>query len=215
MRPLIDPLFTQALIRGVRGTAALIAISVPLSLLLGYSLGVMRVYLPQPLRLFLDAFSNMIRGMPLILLLFIVAYGFPDVGITLSPFKAAVLSLTVNSGCYMSEYVKNSILNLSSIDILVSRSLGLSKTQELAHVVFPRVITTSVRPVISEMIYISQNSTLGGLIGVYEVYSSVKTYVSYSFEAVLPFAVLALFFVALSLLFRLLGHLIEKKFIFC
>jgi His/Glu/Gln/Arg/opine family amino acid ABC transporter permease subunit len=209
---MLDSFLAQALYRGLKTTLELIAISAPLAVVLGISLGLMRVYLPRWPRLLLDGFVDFVRGIPFLLLLFIATYGLPDIGIYLTPIQAAVASLVINSGCYMSEYIKNSVLNLNSLDVLAARSLGFTRRQEIIYVVLPKSIPSSIQPIISETVYLAQNSTLASLVGVYEVYSSMKTYISYSFETLQPFLALTGIFVFISLGLRTVGQMIEKQY---
>lgn len=209
---MLGSFFIHTLLRGLTTTFVLVAVSAPFAVVFGVLLGFMRVYFPRYIRLFLDGFVDFVRGIPFLLLLFIAAYGLSDIAVYLSPIKATVASLVINSGCYISEYVKNSILNISSLDVLAARSLGLSRKQEIIYVVLPKSLPSSIQPIISETIYLAQNSTLASLIGVYEVYSSMKTYISYSFETLLPFLTLTVIFLSISLVLRTIGQLIEKRY---
>lgn len=106
----------------------------------------------------------------------------------------------------MSEYIKNSVLNLNSLDVLAARSLGFTRRQEIIYVVLPKSIPSSKQLIISETVYLAQNSTLASLVGVYEVYSSMKTYVSCSFETLQPFLAVTGIFVFISLGLRSVGQ---------
>ena len=82
--------------QGLLITLAVSGLTVAVSLILGVLLGTLVTYGPMPVRLLIHAYSDIIRGIPVIVLIFSVYYGLPPLGINLGNFPSAVVALTLS-----------------------------------------------------------------------------------------------------------------------
>lgn len=201
----------QLLSRGFYNTILLTALSLPPALALGFAVGLARVYLPPIFSKLLDAVADAVRGFPLLALLYALIYGLPEIGLNAGTLQASVVALTVCSSAYISEYVKTVLLASTSKEILAARSLGMSKPQEIRYVVLPNLIRKLIPAITNEAIYMLHSSTLAGLVGVYELFSAAKTYISMYFDAWTPLILVTGTYVCTSLLFSVfLSRVVAK-----
>ncbi len=100
------PEYLSSLFMGFLTTSELVAISAPLGVILGIALGTSRVYGGRVLGSLARGFSALFRGFPLIVTIFLIFFGLPEIGIYLPPIPSAILSFSLCSGAYISEYVR-------------------------------------------------------------------------------------------------------------
>jgi len=186
------------LAEGFSNTLILAALSLPPAVALGALLGVLRACLSGALRSLLDAVADVLRGLPLLALLYAFTYGLPELGLSLQPLTASALALALCSSAYISEYVRVGLLSAAEGEILAAQSLGASRLQVLRYVVAPHLLKVALPAVANEAVYLLQATTLAGLVGVYELFSAAKTYNSKYFDFWTPAAALAAIFIALS-----------------
>ncbi len=198
------------ILMGLKNTLLIVGISAPLGLLLGLAMGIARIYAPKPVTYLLDSLSNMVRGIPLLALLYLLVYGLTDLGLVLNPFHASIIAFTLCSSAYISEYVKTSIMSVALSEIEAARSLGMTKFQELRYIIIPKLKYIATPSVLNELVYLVQYSTLAGLVGVYEVYSAVRTYISKYFEVWTPFTMLTAIYIAFTALIVSLGRVVSS-----
>ncbi|HLM39013.1 MAG TPA: ABC transporter permease subunit, partial [Microvirga sp.] len=94
---------------GLLVTLVVSLLTVGLSLVLGGLLGLVLVYGPTPLRWIVRGFSDVVRGIPILVLIFFVYYTLPITGLNLQPFSAAVLALTVFKTAQVIENIRGAI----------------------------------------------------------------------------------------------------------
>jgi len=188
----------QLVARGLLNTAALTALSLPPALAGGVALGLARAYSPPRVARVLDAWSDALRGVPLLALLYALVYGLPDLGLSVDTVLASAAALALCSSAYVSEYVRTAVLSSASGEVLAARSLGMSRLQEIRYVVLPRLLRTLAPAITNEAVYIIHGSTLAGLVGVYELFSAVRTYISTYFDTWTPLLTAAAIYVLLT-----------------
>jgi His/Glu/Gln/Arg/opine family amino acid ABC transporter permease subunit len=110
--------------KGLLVTLRLIVVSAPAGLALGVVAGLTQVYGDRFSRGLATAYQLTLRGVPLIVQLFILYYGLPRVGITMTPFAAATLGFTLCSGAYHSEYVRGAVLSISDGQMEAGRAVA-------------------------------------------------------------------------------------------
>ena len=123
---------------GLKLTLGVSLCALLVSVLFGTLLGVLRVFRVAVLGPLANAYVEVVRGIPLIVLLSVVYYGLPALGITLGGFPAAVMALGLYSSAYTSEIVRGGLSSVPTGQLEAARSLGLSSVQALRFVVLPQ-----------------------------------------------------------------------------
>jgi len=155
-----------------KGTAMTITVSVlgmALAMSLGVGLAVARVYGAGPLAFLAGAYVEVFRGTPLLIQLFLIYYGLPNVGIQLDAFVAAVVGLGLNYAAYEAENYRAGLLAVPKGQLEAAQALGFTRTQMLKHIVFPQAFRIVIPPVTNDFIALFKDSSVVSVITMVEL----------------------------------------------
>jgi glutamate transport system permease protein len=181
--------------QGFLATLELLLLSGVLSLALGTLLAAMRVSPVPALRRTGAGYVTLLRNTPLTLVFFLVVFGFPALGIEISFFARAVVSLTVYTAAFICEAVRAGINTVAVGQAEAARALGMSFSQTLRHVVLPQAVRSVLPPLASVIIALAKNTTVAAGFSVLEA-GAIRAYLSERGESV----VLGLLWVAVGFL---------------
>lgn len=136
------------------------------SLLLGTIIAAFRVSPLPALRGFGTAWVTLFRNVPLTVVLFFMAFGFPEIGINRSYYFFGVTALILYTSAFVCEAVRSGINSVSSGQAEASRAIGLTFSQSLGQVILPQAFRSSIPPVGSVIIAMFKNSAVVGAFGV-------------------------------------------------
>ncbi|WNB87465.1 amino acid ABC transporter permease [Cellulomonas sp. ATA003] len=174
----IGPLLTGL----VLGTIPLTAISFVLGLAFALVLALMRLSPVALAAAVARAYVSVIRGTPLLLQLFIIFYGLPTFGITLDPFPAAVIALTMNVAGYASEVVRASILAVPRGQWEAASSIGMDSRTALRRIVLPQAARVAVPPLSNTLISLVKDTALTSTILVTELLRKAQEIAAPTFQ---------------------------------
>ena len=100
--------------------------------------------LPKAVKILLEFYVEFFRGTPLLVQLFVVYYGFPSLGIKMDPMWAAILTMGLNSGSYLSENVRAAIGAVEKGQYEAAQMLGYTPLQTICHVVLPQAMRIAI-----------------------------------------------------------------------
>jgi len=192
-------------------TIEIIIVSVPIGVALAVILGTSRVYGNKPVSLVSTTIVGIFRGFPAIVTLFIIFFALPEVGIYFSPYWSAVIGFVLVTGAYQSEYVRGSIQSIHSGQSLAAQSLGMSKMQEIQHIILPQAIRVALPGISNEIIYLILYSSLASYIGVQEIFGVARTFNSLNFRPIEIFITAGLFYAAIATVFFVGLRMLERK----
>ena len=192
-------------------TIEIIIVSVPIGVALAVILGTSRVYGNKPVSLVATTIVGIFRGFPAIVTLFIIFFALPEVGIYFSPYWSAVIGFVLVTGAYQSEYVRGSIQSIHSGQSLAAQSLGMSKMQEIQHIILPQAIRVALPGISNEIIYLILYSSLASYIGVQEIFGVARTFNSLNFRPIEIFITAGLFYAAIATVFFVGLRMLERK----
>lgn len=194
------------------GQTLLLTVTVSLS---GFLLGVVVFYLRQlPFGWIARATQGYISffvGMPLIVLLFLIYYGLPQWGVSLSPFTVAVVGFTLNIAAYNAAYLLTAFHGLDSAEIDAARAQGMSELQVFRWVVLPQVLRYSVPALANQVIRNLKDSSVAFLIQYTEFFARVQELASSNFQFFRAYLFSAVVYLALVSLLVLAARWIEKR----
>ena len=168
-----------------------------------------------PLRVLAIAYTDAFRGMPLILVVFIVGLGFPALSLSVisdqSLFVYGIVALTLVYTAYVTEVYRAGIESVHPSQRMAARSLGLSYGQALRYVVLPQAIRRVIPPLLNDFIGLQKDTALITVIGVVEALAQAGIYSSDYFNYA-GYTVAAVFFIILTIPFaRFTDHLIKER----
>lgn len=152
---LIDGLFTTIQL----GILAIVA-----GLILGLILALLKLYAHKTVRIIVKAYIDIFRSIPLLVLLIIIFYALPFVGISLSPFYAAAVALTVVSGAYTAEIFRAGIEAIPKGQFEASEALGLSYKDMMVDVILPQAIKVVIPPLTNNCINVIKDTALASVV---------------------------------------------------
>ncbi len=165
--------FLPLLLKGAGITLYLSVFSMVLAIVLGLFIALMRIYGPAPVRAAAAAYVEIYRGTPLLIQLFIIYYGLPNIGITLSPVYSAIIGLGMNYAAYEAEVYRAGMEAVPRGQMEAALSLGMPRTLALRRVVFPQALRISLPAVTNDFIALFKDSSIVSVIAMVEL---TKTY---------------------------------------
>jgi polar amino acid transport system permease protein len=152
------------LMQGLWITLQLGAASIVAGLALGLALAMTRLYAAAPLRLLTRVYIDVFRSIPLLVLLIIVYYALPFVGLRLSPFVSAMTALTLVSGAYTAEIFRAGIEAIPKGQFEASAALGLSGPQTMEEVILPQAVKIVIPPLTNNSINVVKDTALASVV---------------------------------------------------
>ncbi len=152
------------LLQGLWITLQLGAASIVAGLVLGLGLAMARLYGPGPLRFVTRLYIDIFRSIPLLVLLIIVYYALPFVGLRLSPFLSAMSALTLVSGAYTAEIFRAGIEAIPKGQFEASAALGLNGHQTMADVILPQAVRIVIPPLTNNSINVVKDTALASVV---------------------------------------------------
>ena len=140
------------------------------------------------------------RGVPLLVVLYVVYFGLPDAGLVLESFAAAVAGIAFNTGAYTSEIFRAGLLSVPRGHIEAAQSLGLNWADEARYIVLPQAFRAIIPPLMSYSVIVFQATSLGYAIALPELLNSAYQIGSVTFEFLSVFALAGLIYAVLSIL---------------
>ncbi len=152
------------LMSGLWITLQIGVVSIIAGLVLGLGLALIRLYGPIWLQLLARAYINFMRSIPLLVLLIIIYYALPFVGIRLSPFLSAVSALSLVSAAYTAEIFRAGIEAVPKGQFEASSALGLSYRHMMVDVVLPQAIRIVIPPLTNNCINVMKDTALASVV---------------------------------------------------
>ncbi|GGR03604.1 amino acid ABC transporter permease [Deinococcus ruber] len=182
-----------------------------LGLPLGLTVALLRLFAPPPLRQVAALYVSFIRGTPLLVQIFVVYYGLPSLGLTLTPIQGGVLALTLNTAAYLSETIRAAIQSVAVGQREAAYSLGLSRAQTMTLVILPQAARVALPSLGNSLIGLVKDTSLVSVITVVELLRSAQLVIARTFEPFGPYLAAALIYWAISSLLELVQRRLEKR----
>lgn len=202
------------LLKGVERTLELSIATAFFSSGIGLVAALLRTFGWWPFRFAVDVYVYVVRGVPLLLLLFFMYYGLPYSGIELAPVTGGILVMSIYFGAFMSEVFRAAIEALPRAQWDAARSLGMRLPLMLAIVVLPQAIRLSAPAFINTCILLIKSTSLVSIIGLSELTMVGRQIVERTFA---PFQILlgvALIYFVICYFLSRLGRYAEKRMLY-
>ena len=201
-----------ALWDGLIVTLQLVALTAPFGFLLGLLVAVARVYGVRPVRWLAQLYVIFFRGCPLLLLLFILYYGLPTVGIVLGSFLSALLGFILCNSAYNSEYIRGALLSIKGGQMTAAQALGMTRMQAVRYIVIPQALRKALPGVSNEFIYLIKYSSLAYVVTVIELTGAAKIIATKYFAYFEAFAAVGVFYLILVTIATIAIQRLEMKY---
>ncbi|MBW9089045.1 amino acid ABC transporter permease [Rhizobium wenxiniae] len=161
------PVFLNSLPQLLWGLVVTIQIgitSILCGLVGGLFLAVARLYAPSAFTLLIRVYIDIFRSIPLLVLLIVVYYALPFVGIRLSPFLSAVTALSLVSAAYTAEIFRAGIEAVPHGQFEASAALGLSNRNTMVDIILPQAIRIVIPPLTNNCINVMKDTALASVV---------------------------------------------------
>src|SRR5262252_8821138 len=203
--------YFPAIMKGVVVTIEIAAAVVVTGILLGLALAVVRAFRLRAINVLIIVFVDTFRALPPLVLVLLVYFGLPNIGINLPSFAVLWLVLSLVLAAFAEEIFWAGILSIPKGQWEAARSTGLGFLATLAYVILPQAVRLTVPPLTNRTIAITKNTALGTVIGVGEILNAATTAQAFSGNAT-PLMMGAIAYIALFVPVVVLGRWIETRF---
>ena len=203
----LGPLLTGA----ITGTIPLALASFSLGLLLALLVALMRLSRNRILSGAARIYISVIRGTPLLVQLFVIFYGLPSVGVTISPWPSAIIAFSLNVGGYAAEVIRAAILSVPKGQWEAGHTIGMSRRQTLVRIILPQAARVSVPPLSNTFISLVKDTSLASLILVTELFRVAQQVAAFSQEFMLLYLEAAVIYWIICLVLASGQSALEKR----
>jgi cystine transport system permease protein len=208
---LVADSFWPLLRGGLLGTIPLALVSFAFGLVLALVVALLRLS-PNPVLSWVGrAYISLIRGTPLLVQLFIIFYGLPQLGIRLDPWPSAIIAFSMNVGGYAAEVIRAAILSVPKGQWEAGWTVGMSPTRTLGRIILPQAARVSVPPLSNTFISLVKDTSLAVVILVTEMFRKAQEIAAFSSEFLLIYTEAALIYWMFCTVLATGQNAIEKR----
>ena len=203
--------FWKILLPGIQMTIPLTVISFTLGMIIAVACALVMFAKVKVLTPIVRTYIWIIRGTPLLVQLFIVFYGLPNVGILLEPFPAAVIVFSLSTGAYCAETMRGALEAVPKGQIEAGYCVGMTYMQIMRRIVLPQAFRTAFPPLSNSLISLVKDTSLAANITVVEMFMATKRIVALTYEPLALYIEVALIYLLFSTVMEQLQHYGERK----
>jgi cystine transport system permease protein len=196
---------------GLIFTVPLSLLSFALGLCLGFLTALARLYGGRVLSSVARFYVWVIRGTPLLVQLFLIFYGLPNLGIVLDAFPAALIGFTLNMGAYTSEILRAAISSISPGQWEAAFSIGMSWPQAMRRTILPQAARVATPPLANSFIGLVKDTSLAAAITVPELFQSAQRVAAATYEPLILYSEAALIYLMFSSVLSALQSRLEER----
>lgn len=203
--------FWKILLPGLKMTIPLTAISFALALVIAVAAALVQFARVRYLTGIVRFYIWIMRGTPLLVQLYVVFYGLPNLGVMIDPFPAAVLVFALNEGAYSAETMRAALESVPGGQIEAGYCLGMSYLQIMRRIVLPQAFRTAFPPLSNSLIAMTKDTSLAANITVTEMFMATQRIVARTYEPLALYIEVALIYLLFSTLLTKLQRFGEKR----
>ena len=203
--------FPKILIPGLKMTLPLTVIAFALAMVIATVVALIQFAHVKVLTQIARFYIWVIRGTPLLVQLFVVFYGLPNLGIYLNAFPAAVLVFSINEGAYCAETMRAALESVPEGQIEAGYCVGMRYTQIMWRIVLPQALRTAFPPLSNSLISMVKDTSLASNITVMEMFMATQRIVARTYEPLALYLEVALIYLMFSTLLTMLQRWGEKR----
>lgn len=177
---------------------------------IGFPAAFARIYGGKVLKSISIVYTEIFRGTPVLVQLFLIYYGLPQFGITLSAFMAAYIALGLNSGAYQAEYFRGAIQAISSGQMMAAQSLGMNKVKAIIYIIIPQAFRLALPSWANEVVSMVKVTSIVYLTAVPDLMTKAKMLSSKYFNPIETYLTAAVFYLVIIGILTLILNYIEK-----
>ncbi len=203
--------FWKILLPGLTMTIPLTVIAFSLALVIAVAMAMIQFANVKVLKQLARFYIWIFRGTPLLVQLFVVFYGLPNVGILIEPFPAAVLVFSLNEGAYCAESIRAALEAVPAGQMEAGYCAGMSYMQIMRRIVLPQAMRTAFPPLSNSLIAMVKDTSLAANITVTEMFMVTQRIVARTYEPLVLYIEVGLIYLLFSTVLTGLQRAGEKR----
>ncbi|HOI64296.1 MAG TPA: amino acid ABC transporter permease [Mesotoga sp.] len=200
-----------ALFNGLWVTLQITFFTLGLGLVLALPISFGQIYGNKLLKAIIAVYEKILRSIPELVILFLIFYGFPRIGVRFSPFAAVVIGLGLRSSAYQSQVFRGAINSVSKTQMRAARSLGMSNFQGFVFIVLPQALRIALPPWTNEFTIVLKDSSLAYALGVTEILRQGGYIIATKHEPMIIYLTVAVFYFVVTIVINKSLGRVEKK----
>jgi len=200
------------LLRGAIWTVVLSLGGMFFGLLLGFGLALLRRSSNLALRSLARLYISFFRGTPLLVQLFVIYYGLPELGLQLDPLPAALIGFSLNMAAYTAEIIRAAIGAIDHGQWEAAASIGMTPLQTLRRAILPQALRIALPPLGNSFISLVKDTSLAATIQVPELFRQAQLITARTFEIFSLYLTAALLYWILASLLSTLQERLERHY---
>ncbi|WP_119460697.1 amino acid ABC transporter permease [Rhodospirillaceae bacterium SYSU D60014] len=199
------------ILEGLPTTLALWILAITFGFFFGLLLAWCRIYGGRLAYSLATVYVEIFRGTPMLVQMFFIYLGLPEIGIVFDPFTAAVVAIGLNTSAYQAEYFRGALLSVPSGQMAAAQAMGMSRMQALIQIVLPQALRRVLPQWSNEAILELKFTSIAFAIGVTEITARAEKIGYQTFEFFNTFVLVALVYLVLTATVAELLAWLERK----
>jgi polar amino acid transport system permease protein len=203
--------YVPIILSALSNTLILAFFSFGLATVLGIVMAFAEVFTSKTILIIVSWVARVLRGVPLILSIFLVFYGLPKLGLTLPPLYAAILGIAIVDAGYQEQIFRGAIKAVSNRQLEAAYSLGLTRASAFLYVVLPQAFRIALPSWINDFTIVLKDTSIAYAIGVVEMFTQAIHVAQVIMDYMWPLVFVALIYLAICYPLSMLSNYLHGK----
>jgi polar amino acid transport system permease protein len=203
--------YAPLMLSGLATTAWICALATGLGIAVGLVLACLEGVDLSALRWVVRAYIEIMRGLPILILLFVLYYGGPSIGLRLRAETVGVLGLGFYTAAFFAEIFRSGFQSIPTGQVEAARMAGLTGAQIIRHIKLPQMLVLVTPPLVNQIIILIKESAVLSIITVAELTKNTTQFVNETYTVIQPYLAAALLYWLLVEAVAQLGRFVERK----
>ncbi|MBS4209198.1 amino acid ABC transporter permease [Bacillus sp. FJAT-50079] len=200
------------IIQGIWYTLLISFAGMGIGLVLGFFLAIARMSKYAILRWPARMYISFMRGIPMLVFLFILYFGLPNIGIQFSAIEAALIGFSSHSAAYMAEINRSALTAVNKGQWEASKALGLTYWQTMISIILPQATRIAIPPLSNVLLDLIKASSLAAMITVPDLFQRAKIVGGREFDYMTMYLLVALIYWGICTIVAIWQEHLEKKY---
>jgi polar amino acid transport system permease protein len=160
---------------------------------------------------FMNLYVEVLQGTPLLLLLFLVFFGLPLLGVDVSPMLAAGVGLTLYASAFLSEIWRGCVDAIGRGQWEASASLGMKFVAQMQYVILPQALKIAVPPTVGFLVQLVKSTALTSIVGFNELIAAGRIVSNATFQPAVVYGLVALIYFCMCFPLTYCARVLERK----
>lgn len=198
-------------LKGALVTLGISSISLFIGMILGIVFALLRISSNPVLSGIGGFYVWIVRGTPLLVQLFILYFGLPQIGIQLSPIVSGIVGLSLNTGAYIAEIIRSGIQAIDPGQMEAAQSLGMSYSKAMIRIIAPQVAKICVPSLVNQFIMSLKNSSITSLVTITELFRTGEQLIATTFRSFEVYTTVAVLYLIMNSILMMIANRLEKR----